>query len=145
MRRRALLAAVFIFLSAGLALGQQTSYVVVVNEANAADSMAKANLAKIFLKKITRWDSGAKVQPVDQAESRSVRESFTKSVHGRNVHAIKAYWQKMIFSGKATPPLEHDSDSQVVEYVRKHPGAIGYISTGTSIGTGVKVLHVTNN
>ena len=129
---------------AGEPLEAQTSYVVVVNDANPTSSMTKANVARLFLKKTSKWDTGLKVQPVDQSPSRSVRDSFTKAVHGKKVSAIKAYWQKMIFSGKATPPSELDSDSNVLTYVRDNSGGIGYVSAGASLGSGVKVLRVTD-
>lgn len=68
-----------------------------------------------------------------------------ESVHGKSVPSIKAYWQKMIFSGKATPPPELDSDSRILEYVRNNSDAIGYVSAGANLGSGVKVLRVTNS
>jgi hypothetical protein len=41
---------------------------------------------------------------------------------------VRAYWQQRIFSGRDVPPPELDSDQQVVDYVMKYPGAIGYVS-----------------
>ena len=63
-------------------------------------------------------------------------------VHGKKVSSVKSYWQTMIFSGRATPPPELDSDRQVLDYVRGKPGAIGYVSAGATLGNGVKALRV---
>lgn len=144
MRTGKLLAVLSVISLTAVAPGDQTIHVVVVNEANAAVSMTRAEVAEAFLKKIIKWDDGLEVLPVDQASSSPVRESFTQSVYGRSVFAIKAYWQKMIFSGKATPPPELVSDSAILEYVREHEGAIGYVSTGAPVGDGVKTLRVTD-
>ena len=84
-----------------------------------------------------------KVQPVDQAGDRSVRRSFSESVHGKSVAAVKSYWQTMIFSGRSTPPPELDTDGQVLQYLRDNTGGIGYVSAGASTGSGVKVLRIT--
>lgn len=142
MKRFTALAAASLLALTGVALGAQASHVVIVNEANPTDSVTKTELARLFLKKTDKWKNGVEVQPVDQIRSRPVRDSFTKSVHGRSVSAILAFWQKMIFSGKAVPPPELDSDSEIVEFVRKNSGAIGYISAETTVGDGVKVLPV---
>lgn len=128
----------------GLAVEAQSGYVVVVNDANPTSSMTKADVAKLFLKKTKTWDSGLKVQPVDQASSRSVREAFSEEVHGKKVSSVKSYWQKLIFSGRATPPPEFDSNTRVLDYVRENSGGIGYVSSGTSLGSGVKVLRLTD-
>ena len=123
-------------------LAGQNGYQIVVNSSNPSSSMAKADVAKLFLKKTTSWSHGLKVQPVDQATDRAVRESFTRAVHGKSVSSVKGYWTKLIFSGRATPPPELGSDRQVMDYVRDKPGAVGYVSAGTTLGSGVKALRI---
>ena len=122
----------------------QTDYQVVVNDSRTVSSMTKKEIAALFRKNVTKWDDGLKVQPVDQGPSRSVREAFTEAVHGKSVASIKAYWQKMIFSGRATPPPELNNNTEVLDFVRQNSGAIGYVSAGTSLGSGVKSLRVTD-
>jgi hypothetical protein len=59
------------------------------------------------------------------------------------VSSIKAYWQKQIFSGRGVPPEEKQSDEEVLEYVSKNVGAIGYISESTVRDAyDVKVLEI---
>lgn len=123
-------------------LAAQSGYQVVVNSINPESSISKVELAKLLLKKKTSWTNGMKVSPVDQAASSSVREVFSRDVHGKSVPAIKAYWQKMIFSGRATPPTELASDNAVMNHIRNKSGGIGYVSAGTSVGSGLKVLSV---
>ena len=119
-----------------------SEFQVVVNSSNPNSSVSKDQLAKFFLKKATKWDHGLKVQPVDQAAKRTLRRSFSKVILGKEVSWIKSYWQKLIFSGRATPPPELDSDQDVLDYVRNKSGGIGYVSAGASVGSGVKVLRV---
>jgi len=83
------------------------------------------------------------VQPVDLIDTSALREAFSKQVHGKGTAAIKAYWQKMIFSGHDVPPPEKPSIGEALAYVRGNPGAIGYAPTGADLGPGVKVLKVT--
>ena len=115
---------------------------VVVNSDNPVDSATKAELGQIFLKKDTRWDSGATVEPVDQASGSAVRAAFSQKAHGKSANAVISYWQRQIFSGRATPPPELSSDAEVLSFVRSHPWAIGYVSASASIGDGLKVVRL---
>jgi len=136
----------FLFLCAGFLLPagrlHAQTFKVIVNSANPVSSITKAEASKLFLKKRSKWNHGAEVQPVELPGSSSVRGSFTKEIHNKKPAAISAYWQKQIFAGRATPPPEKGSDAEVVAYVQANPGAIGYVSSGASV-SGVKVVEIT--
>ncbi len=118
--------------------------VVVVNAANPAAELSADEVSKMFLKKTTRWPGkDEKVLPVDLVDSSALRESFSKQIHGKGTAAIKAYWQKMIFSGHDVPPPEKPTIGEALSYVRGNPGAIGYAPAGADLGPGIKVLKVT--
>jgi len=119
----------------------ESEFKVIVNESNPTDSLDKDKISRLFLKKETKWEGGQQVLPVDQSEGSKVREAFTKEVHNKKVSAVNSYWQQMIFTGRAVPPPKKGSDEEVVEYVKSHPGAIGYVSSSASTEE-VKVLKV---
>ncbi len=115
------------------------SFHIIVNISNPVSSLTKSQISRFFLKKEPRWEKGDKVQPVDLTGESSIREDFSKTIHGRKISAIKAYWQKQIFSGRSVPPPEKIDNTEVFRYVKSHPGAIGYVSKAFSVD-GVKVL-----
>ena len=117
---------------------------VVINAQNPTTELPANRIARIFLKKLKRWDNGVRVQPVDLEVNSATREAFTRNVHGKSVTAIKSYWQRMIFSGRDVPPEERKTEREVLEFVRAHPGAIGYVAADTPLGDGVKKLDVTS-
>ena len=117
---------------------------VIVHPSNALDSITKAKAADLFLKRATRWENGRAVTPVDQSEKSDARVAFTKDVLGKEVLWVKSYWQKMIFSGRATPPAELSTDNQVLDFIRANADAIGYVSDSTAVPAGVKALTVRN-
>jgi ABC-type phosphate transport system substrate-binding protein len=119
------------------------SFIVIANEAGTISSLTAQEVSNLFLKKTAAWPDGTEAVPVDLGESSPVRESFSKVVHGKSLGPIKAYWQKMIFSGRSVPPPEKSSAAEVVAFVRARRGAIGYVPAGTPLGPGVKVLNVT--
>jgi ABC-type phosphate transport system substrate-binding protein len=120
-------------------------YKVVVNEANTVKELGQQQVTRCFMKQTTKWPNGLPVTPVDQAASSAVRESFSENVLGRDVSAVKSYWQRQIFSGRGVPPPEKASDGEVLAFVRANPGAVGYVSWDADLGSGVKVLRVTSD
>ena len=110
-------------------------YVVITNAAGPS-TVSKDELSKIFLKK-----SSALVA-VDQDKDSPVRGAFSRAVLGRPVSAIASYWQQQIFSGGEAPPAEKGSDAEVLALVRANPRAIGYVSAGASLGSGVQAVSV---
>jgi len=118
-----------------------TSVKIIVHPSNPVSTLKKTQVSSYFLKKTSSWETGRKVLPVDQGESSPTRKSFTEEIHGREVHSVVSYWQKQIFSGREVPPVEKNSDREVVAFVRENPDAIGYVSEGTALD-GEKVVRV---
>lgn len=52
---------------------------------------------------------------------------------------MKAYWSKLIFSGKAKPLKELSSDSEVLRWMSSTPNAIAYIDA-SKVDDSVKVV-----
>ena len=139
MKARSFLAFVILLTCA---VAAHADFKIVVHSSNALDSITKDRAGDIFLKKVTRWDNGRTITPVDQAERNAVREQFSKSILKKEVPWVESYWQKMIFSGRATPPARLTSDSEVLEFVRNNSDAIGYVSETTPIPAGLRAVPV---
>lgn len=114
-------------------------FVVIVNAANAV-TLTHGEIADIFLKRITRWrPDGVPIAVVDGPPQSPVRQDFSRVVMRRGVEAMEAYWQQQIFSGRDIPPPVKETDAEVVAFVRKNPGAIGYVSAGAALD-GVRIV-----
>lgn len=120
--------------------GAADSYLVVINSANPVTSVGRRDVSAFFLRRTSQWDDGTPVLPVDGPDS-PARESFSKDVHGRKTAAIKSHWLQVIFSGRGVPPPAKTSDTEVIDYVKAHPGAIGYVAATTDTQN-VKLLKV---
>lgn len=142
LSRALLLAIVLTGLSYPLAGEPTTEFMIVINQANPTASLTQEEIGKIFLKKSVRWENEQRIVPVDQLEKAPVRESFSLAIHKKTVAAIKAYWQRMIFSGREAPPPEEVSDAAVLKFVAANPGAIAYVAKGTVLVPGVKELEI---
>ena len=108
-------------------------YRVIAHHQHETTSVDRQFLARAFLKKVTNWPNGEGIRPVDQLHGSPVRNRFSEEVLGRSVLAVRNYWQQLIFSGRAVPPPELDSDEAVVRFVLRTPGAIGYVSGAADV------------
>jgi ABC-type phosphate transport system substrate-binding protein len=135
----------FLFLLA-LAAPQERApaqgFVVVVNAANPVQSLSADQVSKYFLKKVGQWDGGQRVLPVELSETIATRQAFTQNIHRKPLSAVKSYWQQQVFSGRDVPPPVKSADTAVLEYVRANPGAIGYVSSAATLGSGVKTVTI---
>ena len=128
--------------AASVFAAEPADFKVVVNSANTMTEIDVGNLSRIYLKKTASWPDGSEAFPVDMAPDTELRKEFSKAVHGRDAAAIKSYWQRQIFSGKGTPPMEFSSEEDLLFFVSEMPGAIGYVSDSTPLTSGVKELRV---
>jgi ABC-type phosphate transport system substrate-binding protein len=138
----AALAFVVTFLAATV-LGQPPPppYLIIVHPRNATTSVDRKFLEDAFLKKITAWPNDDVIRPADLAPDSPTRRAFTREVLNRSVEAVKGYWQQRIFSGRDVPPPEFQRDDEVVQFVLKHEGGIGYVSGNANVD-GCRVVAV---
>jgi len=131
-----------IVLAAVLGLGASVAHagvVVVVGAKSAVASLDKGQVSDIFLGKSAIFPGGAQAVPVDQAEGSSQREEFHSKVTGKTGAQLGAYWSKLVFSGKASPPKEVPGAAEVKALVSANPNLIGYIDSA-AVDASVKVV-----
>lgn len=114
-------------------------YYLIVHGRHATTPVDRSFVAQAFLKKIRKWPDGIIIQPVDLEPNSSVRQRYSIDVLGRSIDAVRSYWQQMIFSGRELPPAELPGDEDVVSFVARTPGAIGYVSPAVPL-KGVKIV-----
>ncbi len=117
---------------------------VVVNASNPISSVTRAELSAIYLKRLRKWPGRREdITPVEQPAKSRLREYFSRSIHGKSVAYVTRYWQRLIFAGRGIPPDEAASSAVVLQFVKTHRGAVGYVERDTAEGEGVKVITVT--
>ncbi|MBB1384157.1 phosphate ABC transporter substrate-binding protein [Pseudoalteromonas sp. SG45-5] len=110
---------------------------VIINPSNTSTIDIDA-IKKIYLGKNKSFDNGTKVSPVDQ-NGTAVADEFNDKVVGKSSSQINAYWSKLVFTGKGTPPGKLDSDQAVIDFVAANKDAIGYIDSA-KVSDKVKVI-----
>ena len=105
---------------------------------SALASVAKNEVKLVYLGKRSKI-SGVKVIPVSLPDDNPVTKSFLKSVVSKTGKQYKAYWARIVFTGKGAPPPKLDSPEDLKAWVMKNPGAIGFIDSKDVTDT-VKVI-----
>ncbi len=67
-----------------------------------------------------------------------VHKEFAKKVLGKSSSQLKAYWAKLVFTGKGTPPKQINSDAEMIKLVAANPNLIGFVNAA-SVDDSVKV------
>jgi len=113
---------------------------VIANLSVKGSQVSPANLKSIFLKTKTSLNDGSHVEPV-LLKSGAAHEAFVKQYVGKTTAGLETYYRSRVFTGKGLMPQRFASDAEVVEYVRKTKGAIGYVTAEAS-AEGVRILEV---
>lgn len=132
---------IFLALAAATAVADPASYVVIAHPRTSVARVDRKFLEDVFLRRATRWPDDTPIHPVDLGPDARTRSRFSEDILSRSVEAVRSYWQQRIFSGQGIPPPELPGDDAVVSYVLSHPGAIGYVATGTPLN-GARILEV---
>lgn len=121
----ATLAAGTLFLSSSIAHAGEL--VAIVSARSTVELLRPDQVAAIFLGQSARFPDGSVATPIDQPIGSSQRDGFYLRVAGKTPALLKAWWSKMVFTGRGQPPRELAGNAAVRQAVASDPGAIGYI------------------
>jgi ABC-type phosphate transport system substrate-binding protein len=135
------LAALILLIAAGAA--QAGELVVIVSAKSSVESMRAQQVADIFLGQVGRFPDGAEVVALDHSVGSPLRDEFYSKVTSKSPSLVKAYWTKMIFTGRGRPPREVGNSAAIRKLVADNPGLIGYIDK-SALDASVKAVLVVN-
>lgn len=101
--------------------------VVIVSARSTATALSGDQVAAIFLGQSAELPDGALVTAIDQPVGTAARDQFYVKVASKSPALLKAYWSKLLFTGRGQPPREVSGNAAVKKMVADTPGTIGYI------------------
>jgi hypothetical protein len=101
--------------------------VVVVDARSGIERLTQNEVVNIFLGRYRKLPDGSAAVPVDQPAAGALRAEFYRQLVDKDLSEINAYWSRLYFSGKTTPPLSTASAADVIAQILARPGGIGYI------------------
>jgi TonB family protein len=138
--RRILLVAAGFMISVSSHVFAAVDVKVIANSSVRADTISADEIKRVFLEERRSLDDGTHVAPVLEKDG-PVHEAFLRAYLGRTDDDLLTYYRALVFTGRGSMPKELDSDAEVVAYVIKTRGAIGYVSAETTT-EGVKTLAI---
>ena len=112
---------------------------VIVNQKNSSSEMTKNEVSALYLGRYQAFRDGTFSLPFDQPADSQTRADFYRLLTGKNIEYINAYWARVLFTGRATPPRQLDNDAAIAEVVRQNVSAIGYVSD-KSVTSNTKIV-----
>lgn len=101
--------------------------VVVVNAASTITRLGQDDVVNIFLGRYRRLPTGGTAVPIDQPENSALRTEFYRKLVNKEPNDISAYWARLLFSGKTSPPLQTANANEVMLLLADQPGGIAYM------------------
>jgi len=118
----------------------QGQVLVIANPDVATTDVSREELRAVFTGASSSLKGGAQVTPVLLKQG-PVHDEYLSLYIGKSDTGFRAGWRSILFSGQGIMPRTLSSDAEVVDYVTRTPGAIGYIAAVTP-HSGVKILLV---
>jgi ABC-type phosphate transport system substrate-binding protein len=112
---------------------------VIVHGGLAVADLSEDDLKDYYLGKKASWPDGSKVVVVVLKDGPSHEKLMGKL--GKSSSQFTTGWKKLVFTGKGAMPEQVGSEDDLVAFVAKTPGAIGYADAG-KVKDGVMAVPV---
>jgi hypothetical protein len=112
--------------------------VVIGNPHNATD-VDRELARKLLLGETLFWASGAAVEVFEvSADDPAVEQGYLELTH-KTVAQVHAAWNRLVFAGKAEPPIRVGNSAEAKQAVSKRPEAIAIVDS-SAVDASVRVL-----
>ncbi len=101
--------------------------VVVVNQKIGVNKMTRDEVINVFLGRSQKLSSGVTALPLDLPGTSADRELFYYQLTGKKINEINAYWARLIFSGRSSPPTQVGSQEEAMQMVIDNRSAVAYV------------------
>jgi ABC-type phosphate transport system substrate-binding protein len=127
--------------AAPAASAEPAGYKVIVNAARPGRALRRAVLAQVYLGEAQRWGDGRPIVAVDLSSTSKVRTAFTASVLEMPTIRVQQHWLRAVAGGKV-PPRTKETDEDVIAFVAREAGGIGYVSEDAALPPSVRAVAI---
>jgi len=111
---------------------------IIVNADNTS-GIDVETVKRIYLGKSKAFPYGSRAIPLTFETGDSLRDTFNKDVLGKSESQYSAFWSKLVFTGRGTPPEMISNEEEMLTLVATNPNTIGFIDESKVDGS-VKVV-----
>lgn len=121
------------------ALTARAEMVVVVNAHSHVERLTREEVVNIYMGRYRKFADGSAAHPLDQAADAPERQAFYRKLLNKSQEEINAYWARLVFSGRTSPPVELKPREVLLKELESDPNAIAYVDR-RNLPRGVKVV-----
>jgi ABC-type phosphate transport system substrate-binding protein len=137
MKARIVMIMVLAMLMAGPVFAEMT---IIANPLVPDTIISGNDLKEIFLGKRVKWSDNSRIVFV-LSEDANAHKAFLDQYVGRSPSQFDMHWRNMLFTGQAQLPMTLKSEQEIIDFVSKTPGALGYVGSPPASNT-VKQLTI---
>lgn len=113
--------------------------VLVSAHAGGIAELDRETAAQLYLGRRTALPDGRSVRLLDLPAG-TERDLFYHRLTGKNPSQIRAYWSRMVFTGRAHPPHEASDAEDALRRVLADPSALAYLPAAAAANQPLNVL-----
>jgi len=111
----------------GLPVPATGELVLVVHRDNTVLQLQREQVVDIYMGRVTDFPDGTPALPIDLPPEAPLRSRFYRELVGKSVAQVNAYWARLLFTGRATPPRILADATAALRVVRENRNAIAYV------------------
>lgn len=111
---------------------------IIIN-ANNTSGIDVEMVKRIYLGKSKAFPDGSRAIPLTFETGNGLRNIFNKDVLGKSESQYSAFWSKLVFTGRGTPPEMISNENEMLTLVATNPNTIGFIDESKVDGS-VKIV-----
>lgn len=100
---------------------------IIVNKEVVVGKVTQSQITALFLQQSKKIND-VYLTPLDLTQRTEIREKFYRKLANKTPLQMKAYWSRLVFTGKGEPPMEFENSEEVLVTVASDENYIGYIN-----------------
>lgn len=130
MKMRHIFAIAALAASATIASDEAMADIVLVTAADGPIvQISREEAEQLYLGRLSALRDGTPVRLLDLPAG-EIRDAFYLRLLGKNSIQTRAYWSRMVFTGRARPPREVADEAELRALMSRDPNLIGYLAEG---------------
>jgi len=114
---------------------------IVVNQESSIYNISERELIDLYMGRRFEFSNGETVLKLDQGKDSDTKRLFYQLLIGKTLSEVTAYWARLLFTGRSTPPYGLGDDASIVNMVMGNKSALGYVNEELDIDVSkVKVV-----
>ncbi|MDO9103747.1 MAG: hypothetical protein Q7U57_02170 [Methylovulum sp.] len=114
---------------------------IIVNQTVPVAHYSLADARAIFTMQQRFWPDGEPIKVFVFADNNPIHKDFAKNNLNMFPHQLRRVWDRMVYSGTGTAPVQLDSEQEMIDKIAHTPYSIGY-ANGSPNNENIRVFEL---